>query len=528
MREQRRLLLLYFGAALALFYSAYYYVVRGGRLSLSRYSVDRYFQQSPTPFVHRCHVYYDSAGSASPRQIAVAVAEKLSSGDVPSEARRIEDYKYFRHLSDEGTVTESLNDLLDLSSPFSVLLRHNPNPAFEGDFEVVVNGGKSLVFSLADTAVNSPHVADKIHDVVRGLFFKYGTMPSTHMTPVLDLNFLLTSDDRKVSWNVRDDIVTPYFHAIVNAMSLFYDVSLHSRVISGANLTGTMKLREERLVDLQEQEVEMFHALERVTSLEVATRDSSIYRHSIAFLCHLPHRALRFYDRALRRETDSVMIKGLGVVSFLDPKSDDGGAYRLTPGDIAALMGSWVTHIRKLHNLPSSLTETLADALQNEDVVTVVEDGHYSVVSPHLTFGVRMLPPGVVAFYGFEVTKIAASLYRLYLKGAMDNLQKVVKQLSRISFMTRVSEAAAHNAKECHAAISCVFSGRRDGKPLSNVEALALARTAFKQSLEAMGDDETYAKNVVSVEHGFAALLCDTFSSVFPMAVNTIKHVLNK
>ncbi|CDR96172.1 membrane protein, putative [Babesia bigemina] len=513
MRAQQRLLLLYFGAVLTAFYSVYYYIVRGGRVSLTRYNVDDFVGKSPAPFVRRCQIFYEDSGQAAMRKMADALYRRLDAAGVSSEMLDLARYEHFGKVAGDAAIVESFNDMLDISGPFTVVLKYVAEPPFKGDFEMVVHGGKTLVFTLTSSAFGSLYTGRRIYDLTHSIVFSYEGMPSTNMTPLLDLNLVLTSDDCKIGWNVKEDVINPYFHPIANVMSLFYDISIHSRVVSGANLTGVMKLKGEHIVDLQEQDVEFFHFIERITTVEVPTRDSSIYRHSIAFVCHAPHKMLRFYDRALKRETESVMLKGLGVISLLDPAGDRSAGYELTGDDIRSLTASWVTYIRKLHNLPPSLTEMVADTMQGDEAITVVEDGHYVVESPRLTFSVRTHAPGLVAFYGFEVPKIATSLYNLYVKAAVDTLQKVVKPLSAISFMTRVSPAAANSVK---VRATCRI----------DIEALALARTAFKQSLEAMGDDETYAKDFVSTEHGFASVMCDAFPFIFPLLANSVKYLL--
>ncbi|GBE62668.1 3-deoxy-7-phosphoheptulonate synthase [Babesia ovata] len=526
MRAQQRLLLFYFGVVLTAFYSVYYYIVRGGRVSLSSYNVDDFVGKSPTPFVQRCQVFYEPNGEVAIRSMAESVYRRFDAAGVSSEILDLARYKHVGKIAEGSVIVESMNDMLDMSAPFAVVLKYVAEPSFKGDFEMVVHGGKCLVFTLASSAFKSLYTGRRIYDLTQSMFFGYEGMPSTNITPLLDLNLVLTSDNCKIGWNVKEDVIAPYFHPIANVISLFYDISIHSRVVSGANLTGVMKIKGEHIVDLQEQDVEMFHFIERITAVEVPTRDSSIYRHSIAFVCHAPHKMLRFYDRALQRETESVMLKGVGVISLMDPIGDCSAGYALTGDDIRSLTASWVTYIRKIHNLPPSLTEMVADSMQGDEVITVLEDGHYSVESPRLTFSVRVHAPGLVAFYGFEVSKIATSLYSLYVKAAIDTLQKVVKPLSSVSFMTKVSPAAANSVKESYSALSCLFSGSCNGKAIKNIEALALARTAFKQSLEAMGDDETYAKDVVSTEHGFASVMCDAFPFLFPLVTNSVKYLL--
>ncbi|GFE52673.1 urease accessory [Babesia ovis] len=528
MRAQRCLLLSYFGVMLAAFYALYFYIVRGLRPSVSLYSAERYLGEVPKPFTTICDIYYDTTGIVSTENIAKAVSQRLLVNGVTSEALPIEHYRYAKQIQEDPSFIEPIRELLDLSSPFTVLLRYADDPPLDADFDVVVHGGKLLVFALTGRALNSVNIEAKVYDLIQGVFFRYEGMPSTNMTPLLDLSFILMSDDRKVDWNASDDIVTDVFHPIANAMSLFYDISIHSRVISGANFSGTMNLNNANALDLQDQPFTFFDFLDRVTNVEVATKDSGIYRHSIAFICHIPNQEIHFYDRALRRETDSVMLKGTGVLSFLNVKDETSGHYSLSRSDIETLAGSWVTHIRKMHNLPPSPVEMVANSLDVRDKVKVLEDGHYLVMSPDITFKMRLSSPGLVAFYGFEVPKIAKSLYHLYLKGAIDTLNKAVKPLATLSFMTMISPSAINNMKESHRALSCLYTTTCDGKPQNNMEALALARTAFNQSLEAISDDETYAKNAVSFEHGLAYLMCDAFPFLFPMVANTVKYITDR
>ncbi|ORM42053.1 uncharacterized protein BXIN_0904 [Babesia sp. Xinjiang] len=528
MKSQRRFLLFYFGTVLAVFYSVYYYIVKGVPGSLSRYSIDRYVGRLPKPFLNKCIIYYDAHLSGSTKGIALAVARRFIANGVDSEASAVEGYKYAGQLKESSYVLESQEDLLDLSSPFNVVLQYVEDPPTKGDFDVVVHGGRLLVFSLSRRAVMSNHTERRVYDLIQGIFFKNEGMPSTSMTPLLDLTFVFMSDKVKVAWSSSLGVIRDLFFPIANALSLFYDISTHSRVISGANFTATMKLKSNGNVDLQEQPFEMFDFLERIINVELGTRDSFIYRHTLAFVCHAPSQVLRFYDRALHRETESVAIKGTGVLSFVDINDENVMEYTMGRDDAELLIGSWATHIRRMHNLPPSRIETVAESLNADDVITVLDDGLYFIDSSHHSFTIRLQPPGLVSFYGFEVSKIANSLYHIYLKGALDALHKVVKPLSKISFMTRVSPAAVNSAKESHEAIGCLYGVGCDGLPSNNMEALALARTAFKQALEAMGDDETYAKNAVSVEHGIASLMCDAFPFVFPMLANALKYVLER
>lgn len=527
------MLLYHFGVMLALFFSAYYYLLRGNGPFLWPYSVDHYLGKPATPFVRICNIYYDSKEGGSTRAVSEAVADLLEEDGVVTGVFGFGGYKYAEAVETSGNIVESLDEMLDITREFSVVIRYVREPAFKGDLEVAVSGGRSMVINVTKVGLKSDNVPDKIYDLISGVFFKYVGMPSTCLTPILDISFVLMSDKQKVKWNVKNDIIAPFFHKIANAMSLFYDINLHSRVISGANLTHTMKLKptsygDHSIVDLQEQEATMFDLLERVSSVEIGTKDSSIYRHSLAFMCHVPEKELRFYDRALERETDSFMIKGLGILSLMGPSDDHDAEHHLSSGDIASLMSSWVTHIRKMHNLPATLTDTIMEVLKAEDEVTVLEDGHYLVKSPNVEFTIRLTTPGLVAFYGFELSKIAESLYGLYLKGSLDNMHKVLKPLSSLSFMSRVSERAVGNIRISYNAISCLYGKGCGGRFHSNMKLLSLARTAFKQSLEAMGDDETYARNVVSVEHGLALFMCDVFPFLLPLVSNGVRHFLNK
>ncbi|EDO05123.2 putative integral membrane protein [Babesia bovis T2Bo] len=521
MRAQQRFLLGYFSVALLIFYSIYYCIVRGFSPRVSQYDLLSLKHQVPKRFASSCDVYFE-IGTISTEGIARKVSELLISEDVLSQVLPLGDYRYINEVSNKASFVEPLDDLIDLSSPFSVLLRYDSSSSMTHDFEVNIHGGKLLTFSFSASAMSSSEVPLKVHDLVKRIFFSYDGMPSTHMTPLLDISFILMSDVRKLDSTEALDIIQDMFHPIASAMSLFYDLSFQSRVISGANFISTMTLNRDNNVDLQEQGYKFFDFMERVTNVEVGTVDTGIYRHSMAFICHVPEQPLLFYDRALDRTLDSVMLRGIGVLSLLHV--DGTGTYSLGRDDISGLISSWVTYIRKTHNLDTTPVEKVARSLGPHDFVKLIDDMRYEVKSPGCTFQIRMHPPGLTAFYGFEVHSIAKSLYHLYLQGAIDTLHKVVKPLANISIMTRVSPSALADIRACHGIVNRLYGMASD----SNTQLLTMARTAYKHSLEAISDDETYAKNAVSTEHGVASLMCDAFPFLFPLLANTIKYLTGK
>lgn len=524
----------YFGLALTIFYTAYYLMISNEKPSMWSYSVAHYLIKTPIPFQRKCVLYYMGEGRLGSQDMAEDLTIMLKSSDIDGELRDMRSYKHFKELVQTGTVKEPANEMLDVSREFSVLLKVVKTPSNNGEFDVLVTGGKTILFGIPKHTLKSEHVKKKICELIRTFFFKYEGMPSTRMTPLLDINFLLMSDNKKVEWNVKEDITNRYFRPIINVLSLFYDISIHNRVISGAKVTKRMKLKDSEdgthsIVDLQEQGAELFDLLERVSTVEVATVNSAIYRHNLAFVCLVPQKKLLFFDPVLKRKTDSVGIKGFGILSIFNIEEEvNQQNYALTAEDVLSLVGTWATHLRKMHNLPTTITETMLDGMGVDDAVTVVEEGEYMVETPDLKFSIKLEKPGLTAFYGYEVAKIAESLYRLYLKGAVDNLQKVIDPLQSIGFMTNVSKNTLEHTKKAYEAISTLYEPQETGKVINNVRKLNLARSAFKHSLEALGDNDTYAKNVVSMEHGFAMLMCDVFPFVFPLLANAVKCALNK
>ncbi|KAK1444181.1 hypothetical protein BgAZ_100870 [Babesia gibsoni] len=531
MKSQRLLLLCYFAVALTAFYSMYYYKVKHDKPSMLAYNVENLLLKPPVTFSRKCKVYFTDHNGVSNKPLADHIINRLHADGIEGGAH---DISLFRHANTPGIYTaveESYDDMLDLSKTFSIVLRHVATTSHKGDFDVLVNGGSVITFYVTDGIMRSKLAVAKIYDLINAVFFKYAGMPPTNLKPLLDINFSLLSDDKRVMWNIKEDIVSPYIHPIISAFSIFYDINVHSRTISGANLTKRMKLKKSQsgdhsVADLQEQGADFYDMVDRVAAIEVATVDSSIYRHMLAFICHVPHKKLMFYDKLTNKETDSVSINGIGILSLLDIGEHPEEEYVLNHEKVP-LVSSWVTHLRKMHNLPTTMTETLIGFLTADDEVTVLSEGHYSIKAPGVSYSMKLSQPGLVAFYGFEVSKIAESLYKLYLKAAMTNMERVVRSIPSMTIIMNVSQRTLHHVQQAYEALSEIHDMKGDGSQLSNMRLLLLARSAFKSTLEAMGDHETYAKNVISNEHALAVFMCDFFPFVFPLLVNTIKLLMH-
>ncbi|KAK2197814.1 Phosphatidylinositol-glycan biosynthesis class S protein [Babesia duncani] len=489
MEKQRFGVVVYFLITLTGFYTVYVCLFLGFGEKLPTFEINNLNLNKLELPNSVCNIYYSSQDTI--QQTANELKHSLNNIGINVNLYELEKHPNKGSLEFLDHITFTFEERLDLATPFEIVLLYNEK--LDIDFTVKIKGGKTIYFTLGNTT--SRNITLHIFEIVHRLFFKPLDLPGTNLTPELDLNFVLLSDDIRVSWDLLEDIFKPHFDLIINALSAYYSININSRVVSGVEWSNNSVIKD-GICDLQMQDANFFHFLETISNTEIMTRDSHVYAHSLSFVTIVPSKPVHFIDE-FGNENDSVYINRLGVVTLLNVEHN-GNEYHLGKQDVEYLVATWITCLRQIHKLPTSLQHIVASLLSSGDVITKDGDAFILEMASGIKAHLVIDPPAAVAFYGFELYKIALALYRIYRDGTIQNLKRVL-EISKLHW--KMKNMSGHVKR------ALVEIGYAD---------VSRARDAYRLSLEALGNDKVHAKNLASTEHTFATLMCDAFPFLVP------------
>ncbi|UKJ90801.2 hypothetical protein MACJ_001736 [Theileria orientalis] len=293
---------------------------------------------------------------------------------------------------------------------------------------------------------------------------------------------------------------------------------------------------------------EFFNFFEGLGNVDVAIKDNHYYRNSLNFYLVLTDKPTFIKDPMTEESRQSFTIDNLGVFLFTTLEelrgggnsvcSSDGnagsaseeGAHVLNDSEITQVLSSWVPHVRHLYDLPATKSEMVLSLSNSDEKMRAELDDKYVLSSKsdiELKFGVQFQDPVGMAFYGFEVHKLAKSLVLAYVKASFENLAKVA-DLTKVSYNTQVPKSTVQHVNNSLDALEYLMGKRElDDTYLNqmdkNQRLILLAKHAFLESLEALSDDQMFNKNVLSYEHQLAVFMCDVFPFAFPVLVYMLK-----
>uniref|UniRef100_A0A3B0MMS3 Phosphatidylinositol-glycan biosynthesis class S protein, putative n=1 Tax=Theileria annulata TaxID=5874 RepID=A0A3B0MMS3_THEAN len=542
MKSQRLFILYYFSLIFGIFYLKYFHLLKNETNLLNLHRLKLFLNLNPKFFKYEYILYYDPNNLLT-KKISVKLSNFLSSKGLSSSLSNLE-ASGLDLLSDDIPDDES-EDSTALDKKFAIVVNYE-NADKKSKFNLRVKGGNTLIFTINSTTIYSEDLVQRIFSLIYKLFFDTSGLKIKEYKPFLDLNFVLLSDKGRVSWDFTKDVLSPYLNVILSSISLFYEVNLHSRVVSNVDYYKKMVLNsdneeseepnEEAIFELGNQETNFYNFFEGISNIDISMKDQHSFRHSLNFFVILSSKPTFLKDPFTGQKRDSFTIDNLGVFTFLNNriKSDE---YKLTEEDISELVSTWVTYIRHMHSLPASLSEYALWLCNLDENLMMVSDNEYFIskgpdsnnISMSDSFELTFDAPANVSFYRFELLKLSKIFYHSYIKGTLINLKKL-SQVKRVYFNNQVPKSTAEFVKNTFYALEHsmghLFMQSENSLDTSfptlvsmdmNQKALSLARFAYSQSLEALSDDQMFPKNILSHEHNLAVFMCDVFPFVFPV-----------
>ncbi|EAN33187.1 Phosphatidylinositol-glycan biosynthesis class S family protein [Theileria parva strain Muguga] len=548
MKSQRLFILYYFSLIFGIFYLKYLHLLKNETNSLNLHRLKLFLNLNPKFFKYDYILYYDPNNLLT-KKISVKLSNFLSSKGVSSSLSNLDSNSFY--LLSEDISDHDSEDSTSLDKKFVVVVNYE-DANKKTKFTLRVKGGNTLIFTINSTTVYSEDLVQRIFSLASKLFFDTSGLKMKEYKPFLDLNFILLSDKGRVSWDFTKDVLSPYMNNLLSSFSLFYEVNLHSRVISNVDyykkmvLTSNREESEEQsneaVFELRNQETNFYNFFEGISNTDISMKDQHSFRHSLNFFVILSSRPTFLKDPFTGQKRDSFTIDNLGVFTFLNnrPQSDH---YKLTEEDVSELVSTWATYIRHMHSLPASLSEYVLWLCNLDENVKMISDTEYLIskgsdsnnISISGSFQLTFDTPSNVSFYRFELLKLSKFFYHCYIKGALINLKKL-SQVKKVYFNNQVPKSTSEFVKNTFYALEYsmghLFSQSENsldtlfpnlGSMDMNQRALCLARFAYSQSLEALSDDQMFPRNILSHEHNLAVFMCDVFPFVFPILIYYIR-----
>ncbi|BAM40675.1 conserved hypothetical protein [Theileria orientalis strain Shintoku] len=547
MKTQRILIFYYIAVFLSFFYFKYISLLKNERNPINLKRVNMLKGLETRPFENKFYVYHDNYHLS--KKVSIKLNQFISVNGLPTSLSHVESYGS-DHQADDFTHS-TLEEITNLEKPFIVIVKNGGSAIKDLDFNLTIKGGNTLIFTLLKNYIYTEQGCERMFALIKRIFL---INDYRRLRPTVDVNFVLLSTQGRVYWDFKA-MLNDYLNNMIACLSLFHDVNLHSRVVSNTDLysklsttTSVVKVEcdsIETVVDNAEApsilqigdeklNTEFYNFFEALGNVDVAIKDNHYYRNSLNFYLVLTDKQTFIKDPMTEERRQSFTIENLGVFLFTTLEElragSDSGTHVLSDSEITQVLSSWVTHVRHLYDLPATKSEFVLSLANPDENMRAESDDKYVLSSKsdiELKFGLQFQDPVGMAFYGFEVHKMAKSLVFAYAKATFENLAKL-EALTKVSYNTQVPKSTAQHANNSMDALEYLMGTKElDDTHFNQMDKnqtlLLVAKYAFLESLEALSDDQMFNKNVLSYEHQLAVFMCDVFPFAFPVLVYMLK-----
>ncbi|EKX73469.1 conserved hypothetical protein [Theileria equi strain WA] len=516
MKSQRMLIIFYYLLALTILYTKYVSILKNERQPLNSSRIEALVHEPLVTVKETCIIHHQNDEYFE--EIAQIIGKMLSENGIKPEFESFSKVPWDTRTEKSQTTKRE----------YSIVLIHG-DAERDLNFECTVKGGNTLVFTIYKELSDS--VADRIYNLTHRLFFKDLEKGGKDKFVGLNINFILLSSVAR--WDIKRQILEPFMNKVIDVLSLLYDVNVHGKQVNFDISSFLEDPTEVSALDLQKEGHLFYNFIEGIPNVDVSLDDSHAFRENLNFFALVPEDRFYIHDSVSKNDRSSFMIERLGIFTILnrefkeeatsqDATPEEDSAVEtaknhlvpLTDDEVKELVSAWTTYIRKMFGLPPSLSEYIFSLCEETDLVY-----GFKVVGKDVEFRLAFESPEHAAFYDFEVGKLLKRFQKIRTVKSIENLQ-TIESLSKIHFMTQITQIVREYTEDAMNALERVISG--------DSRSIQLSKFAYKQTLEALGDDEMYYKNILSIEHLFAVLMCDVFPFAFPTLVALIKHLRSR